>query len=293
MRYGLLEYVNPIVRRTPYATTVTSRGCDGHCTFCTAPRFHGRVPRTRSVGHILSELQALAGQGYREVYFRDETFTHFRERNLHLFRAMLAEGLDLTWICNARVDTLDGEILALMRAAGCHLVKIGVESGSQALLDGVRKGVTLEQTRATFELVRAHGLDSHAHVMLGLPGETEATLEETIRFVQQLEPTTASFGICTPYPGTLLFDTVAREAPEIGDGSALNLGRLHVAGFYNERFCSLSADRLASAVREAYARFYLRPGFLAARTRELRSFATLRRRVTSGARVLDFALRGG
>src|SRR5208337_5113931 len=106
------------------------------------------------------------------------------------------------WIANARVNMVDKDSLQLMRRAGCHLVKFGVETGSAAMLDNYKKGTTPDQAREALRLARTAGLDPHAHIVFGGPGETPETIEQTIRFVLELNPTTASFGILTPYPGT-------------------------------------------------------------------------------------------
>ena len=285
-------YFNPVVRRTPYTTMETSRGCPARCTFCTVPPFFGRQVRVRSAERVLEELFQLVSQGYREVFIRDETFVIDRERNRRICQRMIDTGLDLTWICNARVDALRDEDVALMRRAGCHLIKFGVESGDQAVLDRMGKGIRLEQTRAAFQMCRRHGVDAHAHVMLGCPGETRATLDATLEFVLQLDAATASFGIFTPFPGTAVFDEVARRHPEIGDGSAAEIGPLHVTEFYNRSFTELTPAELERAVRTAYRRFYLRPRYLWRRLRALRGHDELRRWSRAAGQVWLFGFRG-
>jgi anaerobic magnesium-protoporphyrin IX monomethyl ester cyclase len=287
-----LEYFNPVVRRLPYTTMITSRGCAARCSFCTAPAFYGTALRARSADSVLAELRHLAGQGYREVYFRDETFTLFRERNREICHRILDEGLDLAWICNARVGTVDLPSLQAMKAAGCHLVKFGVESGNQGILDRARKGITVEATRQAFAMAAQAGLDTHAHVMVGMPGETRQTLRETLGFVKSIRPSTASFGICTPYPGTALFDEVAKARPAIRDGADADLSVLHTRGFFHEAFTDLTARELAVAVRRAHVEFYLRPGFLAGHARKMTDLQVLRSSLKAGWRILDFSLRG-
>jgi len=179
-----------------------------------------------------------------------------------------------------------------MKKAGCHLIKYGVESGVQELLDNVRKGIRLEDTRKAFALMHQVGIDSHAHMMLGIPGETEETIEQTIRFVNEIEPTTVTFGICTPYPGTPLYEEVAQVHPEIRDGSDSDLGALHKKGLFNSIYTELESDDLESAMKRAYQAFYARPSYIAKTIGRVKSLDDIKRFAKAGTKVLDFAMRG-
>ncbi len=287
-----VDYFNPVVRRLPFTTTQTSRGCPARCTFCTVPEFYGNRGRHRSAEHVLAELREIQDLGYREVFFRDETFTAFRERNMEICEGMLRGGIDLTWICNARVGTIDREAVRLMKRAGCHLIKIGVESGDQGILDRMRKGIRVEQTRADFALLRSEGLHTHAHCMLGCPGETEATIDATVRLVQEIRPSTASFVLLTPYPGTPIFRETARLHPEIRDGTGCDLDRLHTTAFFSDVYTEVPAATLERELRRAYRRFYFRPSYLADRLRDVGSLDELRRLARAGLFVAEFAVTG-
>ncbi len=286
------RYFNPVARRLPFTSMQTSRGCWAECDFCTVPSFFGNKVRWRSAEHVLAEIRQVVNAGTREIMFRDETFTAHKARNAAICQGIIDQGLDVTWVCNARVDRIDEQQVALMKRAGCHLIKFGVESGDQRILDGIRKGITLAQTRAAFAACRAHGVETHAHVMLGCPGETWETVDRTIAFLQELEPATASFGIYTPYPGTDIFDRVQADHPEIADGTDAELGKLHVKGFFNQHFSQLEGHELERAVRVAYRRFYLRPGFLLRRARATASPAELLRRIRAAQRIVQFSVLG-
>ncbi len=287
-----VDYFNPVVKRMPYTTMQTSRGCPGKCIFCTAPAFYGKKYRLRSAKKVLEELREVARLGYREVFFRDETFTVDRRRLFDICEAMLAEGIDLAWIANGRVDMVDREMMTLMKRSGCHLLKFGVETGVDDILRNYKKGVTCEQAEAAFRLAREVGLATHAHIILGGPGETPGTIEKTIRFAKRIRPATASFGIVTPYPGTELFESVAKKRPEIADGSASNMANLHIQGFYSEEICRMSSQQLSRAVVRAYRKFYLRPVYLANRLFSSRSVEELMIQAIGGFNVLLFALTG-
>lgn len=285
-----VDYFNPIVKRIPYTTAMTSRACPSKCTFCTVPVFYGTRVTCRSANNVLLEMRYLRGLGFKEVWFRDETFTVYGKRNRELCRKLIEADLDITWFCNGKVNTVNREILEQMKKAGCHMIKFGVESGVQRILDNVRKGTTLKQTEDAFRLCREIGIDTHAHIMLGMPGETKETVNATIRFARKIRPSTVTFGICTPYAGTEMFDEVARRRPEIKDGSGINLRNLHEKAFFNQYFTDLTAEELESALRRAYRSFYFRPIYALERLTKVRNLDELRRLMMAGTQVLGFGL---
>ena len=287
-----IDYFNPVVKRLPFTTAFTMRGCPGKCTFCSSPSFYGRRIRARSARSVLDELREIRDQGYREVFFRDEIFTVSRARTRAICEGILADGIDLTWICSARVGSVDREMLALMKEAGCHMVRFGVESGSQEILDRIRKEITVGQIEETFAWTRGVGMDTHAHTMIGMPGESEETIKATIGLLLRLEPTIITCGICTPYPGTELFEQVRRACPEVGDGSECDLARLHTHAYYNHLFTPLSAESLERSIRRVYRSFYLRPSYLARMMRRMGSLDEFRRATLAAAQVFDFIVRG-
>lgn len=287
-----VDYFNPAVKRVPYTTMITSRGCPARCNFCTAPFFYGNKARMRSAENVLAELREVIRLGYKEVFFRDETFTAYKVRNRKICEAMIKEKMNITWIANARVNTVDYETMALMKEAGCHLIKFGVETGSDAILQNYQKGTTCAQAEEAFRLAHKVGIDTHAHVVFGGPGETPETIEQTIEFVKKLDPTTASFGILTPYPGTPLFDKVAEIRPEIRDGSMSNMENLHTSGFYSEDICGLDSAYLSKQIVRAYREFYLRPWYLLRRLGSIRSVDQLMILTIAGMNVFRFAFSG-
>ncbi len=287
-----IDYFNPVVKRVPYTTMQTSRGCPGKCNFCTVPSFYGNEFRAQSAGRVVREMKMLKRQGYKEVFFRDETFTAFPKRNKEICLRIIKEGIDLTWVCNSRVDTISLEMMRLMKEAGCHMIKFGVESGVQKILDNINKKTRVDQTRKAFQWAHTVGIDTHAHVMLGCPGETKQTIKRTVEFIKEIAPTTATFGIHTPYPGTKLFERVAKTHPEIKDGTACDLAKIHTEGFFNESFTHLTKGELERSIPWAYRQFYFRPRYLLNWFKRLNSLEELRRISIAGTTILDFSLRG-
>lgn len=288
-----IDYFNPVVKRIPYTTIFTSRGCPGRCIYCSSPVFYGRTIRMRSADSVIEELKVIQSQGYREVFYRDEIFTVSRNRVVEICEGMLKNKINLTWICSARIGTVDKELLQLMKKAGCHLIRFGVESGVQQILDAIQKDITIEQTEQTFKWVHEVGIDTHAHLMLGMPGETIQTISQSIAFVKKIDPTIITVGMCTPYPGTKLFNLVCQAHPEINDGSGCDLQYLHTKSFYNEAFSELSSEELSRNIRRFYREFYLRVPYLLRWFRRIASPDEFRRVVLAGANVFDFIFRGG
>ncbi|MFH0773965.1 MAG: radical SAM protein, partial [bacterium] len=288
-----IHYFNPVVKRMPFTTAFTARGCPGKCTYCSSPSFYGRKIRFRSAEAVLAELEIIRLQGFREVFFRDEMWTVNKKRTIDISEGIIQKKIDLTWICSARVGSVDVETMRLMKKAGCHMIRFGVESGNQQILGSIQKGITLDETRQTFEWTHKIGLDTHAHCMVGMPGETMETIEETRRFVKEIDPSIATFGICTPYPGTPLFSEVIKAHPELKDGSSLDLSMLHTKSFYNEVFTKLSQEELNKAIRKAYRAFYMRPGYILKWLLRIKGLDELKRVILAGTQVFDFSFTKG
>jgi anaerobic magnesium-protoporphyrin IX monomethyl ester cyclase len=284
-------YFNPIVRHLPYMTVSSSHGCPAKCSYCTAPFFHGTRTRFASASKVVADIEFYLSHGIREIYFRDETFTADRQRVIDICQSILDKGLDFTWICNSRVDTIDRDLVFLMKKAGCHLIKFGAESGNQQILDNVKKGITLDQSRKAFQWCKEAAMDTHAHFMIGMPGETHDTMEETLAFACEIEPSTVTFGICTPYPGTPLFRDIFRLDNGIGDGADnAAIERLHTEGDYNNLVCSVEGVELNKTIKRFYRRFYLRPSYIFRSLQRIRSGNMLRNMVIGGFNVVSFAV---
>jgi radical SAM superfamily enzyme YgiQ (UPF0313 family) len=248
--------------------------------------------RYQSAGYVLGQIEYFLKNGYREIFFRDDTFLVDKMRDAAICRGIIERGYDLTWICNVRAGMVDKMTLDLIRSAGCHLIKVGVESGVQEILNRAKKGIKVQQTKDTFYWAKDAGIDTHAHVMLGMPGETADTLKRTVDFVLELNPTTATFGICTPYPGAPLFEDVSQISSELKDGTDSDFSRLHTEGLFNEYYTQLKKEQLAKGVRAAYRQFYMRPSYLFNSLKRIRNTDDIKRFAIAGLNIFDFSLRG-
>lgn len=248
------DYFLPIVNR-PYTLVVPSRGCPHHCTYCTAPSYYGRRLRQRAPARVVDEIEQIAGRGVvQDFTMWSDTFTLDRKFVLEMCRELRARRLDVRWMCNSRVDSIDAEMLAAMQASGCIGISFGIESGVQEILDNVRKGTTVEQGRVAVRMTKAAGIQTLGHFMLGLPGETPATIRQTITYAKDIDPDWAQFYCATPFPGT-----VFREQVQRAGHLAATSWREHELSTPTIATPQLSAAALNRARVRAYVAFYARP----------------------------------
>lgn len=202
-RYALEQFV--LGRRV--APLMSARGCPFPCSYCASHLIFGRKVRRHGIDRVLAEMNELhARWGIDGFEFQDDTFTLDRERTLALCAAIKAEGrADFAWMCYTRADRVDPELLASMRAAGCRYLYLGVESGSQRLLDKVGKGLTVEQNARAISWCRQAGITVGVGIMVGLPTETPEETAQTIRFVVDQKLDQACFNITEPFPGTVMW----------------------------------------------------------------------------------------
>ncbi|HEV8049249.1 MAG TPA: radical SAM protein, partial [Thermoplasmata archaeon] len=207
---------------------LTSRGCPFDCAWCSKPTF-GRSFRQQSVGRVIEELRALRDR-YRVDYVRfcDDVFGIQRAWLEELLGQMDAERLGVRFECLARVDLLKPDLLKRMRAAGLERVYVGVESGSQRMLDTMNRGTKLSQVERAAEALRREGIRQFWFLMLGYPGETMEDIEATLRLFRKFSPEEYSVSIAVPVPGTRFYDAVkdrlkrtVRSAKATSGGRAL------------------------------------------------------------------------
>ena len=258
-RHDLLPletYRAPLVR-SPYAFVVTSRGCPGGCRFCIKHVSYGRSVRVRSPENILAELEFLVGLGIRSVNMYADLFTVSREQVVGLCELILERGLRLPWTCNSRVDFVDPEMLRLMGQAGCKWISWGIESGSEEVLRRAQKGIKLEQVQRALRWSREAGIRNWGYFIIGLPGETEETIQETIRFAKRLPLDLVLFHIAAPYPGSPLFFDVVKEGwfPPGTRWEQVDMDRSTVLDYPH-----LRAEELERWARRAFRAWALRPG---------------------------------
>jgi len=190
---------------------ITSRGCPYHCVYCYHDIF-GYKFRSRSPANIIKEMQLLKDKyEVKGITFSDDTFVLSKKRVYEFCDTLKSSQLDMLWACNGRVNLMNEEMLKKMKDAGCILIGYGIESGSQKMLDAMKKQVSVEQAKKAIELTRKVGIFSSVYMIIGMIGEDETTVWETIKFCQSLG-IYAIFSIMTPFPGTPLY----QEAKKLG-----------------------------------------------------------------------------
>ena len=204
--FPMEEYLqHPVVGLGRDMDLISSRGCPHRCTYCF--QVFGRRFRARSAANIVEEISLLDRRyGLDFVSFQDDCFVVDPARVYEFCDLLDQSGMRIKWSCCGRVNLVDAPLLARMRAAGCVSVNFGIESGSQTILDRVKKGVKVERAKEAVRLVRAAGMRCPTSFMLGTPGETRETAFETVRFCQELQIPLSALMLTTPYPGTPLYD---------------------------------------------------------------------------------------
>ncbi len=248
-------------------TIVTSRGCPFKCTFCSKP-ITGDTWRNRSVDNVLGEWRWLVKDLHAtEIGITDDIWNRDLKRAKELCRRLIAEGLNTTpWVTvhGMKVNYGDAELYQLMKAAGAKRVGFGVESGNQHVLNNIiKKGQTLDMVRDAFRHAKAAGLQTMGFFVLGMPGETEETMEDTIKFAMELDPDLANFMIAAPYPGTRLWDMLEDMGAEIFSHEWQDLAIQDNKAHF--QLNDLQAELVERKWHEAYRRFYMRPNRLARR----------------------------
>jgi hopanoid biosynthesis associated radical SAM protein HpnJ len=293
-----LPFVTPVYQRDltiekyfigylkhPYISIYTGRGCKSRCTFCLWPQtVGGHRYRTRSVGHVIEEI-AWAQKAFpqvKEFFFDDDTFTDDLPRAEAIARAL--GRLGITWSVNAKAN-VPYSTLKVLKDNGLRLLLVGYESGNQQILNNIKKGVRLDVARRFTRDCKALGIVIHGTFILGLPGETRETIQETIRFACEIDPDTIQVSLAAPYPGTALYDEARLhgwlEAERLVDDAGVQVSAIG--------YPHLPRTEIYRSVDEVYRRFYFRPRKMISLGAEmLRDGAVLRRRLAEGYQFLRF-----
>lgn len=277
------KYSPPFVTSGLFDVILTGRGCPFSCVYCSTGAYYGRSYRAHSVDRVLSELHAMKEEYHVESFgIWDDTFTLNKARVLEICRRITEENLRIRWMCMGRVDRVDEETVQAMKKAGCYQIIFGVESGVQKVLDAMKKGITVEQVKTAFAVCRKVGMEASAFFMFGNLGETEEDVQVTINFAKSLAADYASFNICTPYPGTELYQ-LTRQEYSGRDWSSYDALHTDKGGY---------EAILGEYVRKAYREFYLRPGYIWRRAWHLRSPREFFRAAGAGLQVIGRYLTG-
>jgi hopanoid biosynthesis associated radical SAM protein HpnJ len=295
-----LPFVTPVYKRDltienyisgylkhPYMSFYTGRGCKSRCTFCLWPQtIGGHRYRTRSVRHVIEEL-AWAQKAFpqvKEFFFDDDTLTD----NLPRVEALAREigKLGIVWSCNAKAN-VPRATLRVMKDNGLRLLVVGYESGNQKILHNIKKGMRIDVAKRFAKDCRDLDIVTHGTFILGLPGETRETIEETIRFAVEVNPHTIQVSLAAPYPGTFLHKQALENHWLVDEKAELLTQQGTQVASLN--YPHLSHTEIFRSVDDFYKRFYFRAPKIAAIAGEMvRSPETLRRRLREGIEFFRF-----
>jgi anaerobic magnesium-protoporphyrin IX monomethyl ester cyclase len=206
----LQKYRMPLIKG-PFTFIVTSRGCPAGCTYCIKHVSYQFSARLRSPKLLVEEMWQLKKQGIHNIHMYADLFTINRDQVMELCKLMVDEKINIKWTCNSRVDYVDEEMLNWMAKAGCRLISWGIESGNEAILKHARKGANPAKAKNALTWAKKAGIMNWGYFIIGLPGETEETIRQTIDFAKTLPLDIALFHVAAPYPGTPFFFEVVKE----------------------------------------------------------------------------------
>ncbi len=278
----------------PYIDIISGRGCPNRCIFCLWPQvMHGLKYRFRSPKNVVDEIeydiklcpQVLHGG---EFFFEDDTFTVNKERAILICEEILRRNLKITFSVNARVDTADREMFRIMKKAGCRELLVGFESGVQEILDRMNKNITLEQSREFVKLAKEAKLQVHGCFVIGLPGETEETAKQTIKFALSLDIDTIQFSGAVPFPGTKFFSLCEQNGWLLTkDWSKwLSSGEQQSVVEYP----SISQQKINYYVDLGLKKFYFRPSYMLKFLVKTTSWSDLYRKLRGAKNFISYLL---
>lgn len=254
-RWHLLDSIKPNLRGT---NLFSSRGCSFRCTFCqpVLNNLFGKTLRTRSVESVVSEIKYLKEKFSLEaIYFQDDTFTLKKIWIKEFCKRLKDEKIEVLWGCNSRIDILDEEIMRVMHDAGLRVMHIGVESGSQRVLDEIyHKDIKLDYVPDKISLAEQIGIHCLCFFMMGAPGETKEEIEQTIKFATSLKCTEITATIATPLPGTYMYESIKDKYKIIDDFSEFDYYKN--SAFENP---DVSFDELKWLQKKMLIKFYTHP----------------------------------
>ena len=271
----------------PYVSLYTGRGCKSRCTFCLWPQtVGGHNYRVRSPGHVAAEIRQVmqTWPQVREIFFDDDTFTDNLPRAEAIARELGKMGV--TWSCNAKAN-VPRDTLKVLRDNGLRLLLVGYESGNQQILHNIKKGMRIEVAKQFTKDCHELGIKIHGTFILGLPGESKETIEETIRFATEINPHTMQVSLAAPYPGTFLYKQALENGwldeanAELIDDHGVQIAPLH--------YPHLSHTEIFDSVETFYKRFYFRAPKIASIVGEMvRSPQMMKRRLREGVEFFQF-----
>jgi radical SAM superfamily enzyme YgiQ (UPF0313 family) len=278
-------YAYQPTQKRPFINIMLSRGCPNQCTFCDTWYLCGRKLRAFSPQRVINELKYLRENfGITNILFFDDTLTMNQQWINEILDLMIKEKLDITWNCLTRVDCVNSNLLKKMKKTGCEMIAYGVESGSQHILDAMKKGITLDQIRKAFKWTREADIVTRAFFILGYFGETRETIRKTIEFAKELNPDFVNFSILEPFLKTEAWEIAKKNGmlPKEINWDEFSMFNRAMKSFVND----ISKEELVNIMKEAHQKFYLRSSYILKIFRNIKSLPQLISLIQGGIGVL-------
>jgi anaerobic magnesium-protoporphyrin IX monomethyl ester cyclase len=272
-----LPYASEATQYFPWAVITTSRGCPYDCYYCNKLIF-GRKIRYLTPENVLKEIDFLVkNYGIKEISVSDDCFNFDLPRAKKILDLIASRDykIKIRFSNGLRADKIDKEFLEKAKKAGCNYIALGVESGSQEILDRIPKGESLETIEKAVKMIKKSGIPVTCFFMLGLLGDTKETMEKTIAFAKKLNPDIASFNIATPYPGTRMWQLIKDSGGQILMDSWDDFHHTASRAFYS--FPGMSDNKtIEEMLKKAVGQFYFRPSYVLKQVFRIRSFSQIK-----------------
>ena len=278
------DYSSLLAKRVPITTMFTSRGCPFKCSFCNRPHL-GKKFRAHSALRVVEEFQNCLNLGIHEFLIYDDTFTVVKKRVKDICKLVIENKFDIGFDIRARVDTIDEEMLILLKKAGCRGIHYGIEAGTDKILKVLNKGITLEKAKEVFRLTSKHKMQTLAYFMIGSPTETIDDINETFRVCRWLKPDFVHMTILTPFPGTPIYLDGLKTGAISKDywrEFAKKPSKDFSPPFWEENF---SKEQLHDLIIKGYKSFYTRPTYVINKALSVNSWGEFKRKSKAAMKV--------
>lgn len=275
--------------RQPSHSMMTSRGCPFPCTFCYQD-LYGKTYRKHSPQRVVEEMEVLKTKyDAREIAIWDDHFTLLKERVMEICKLIKERNLDIPWSCVSRADAVTPELLQALASANCEFISYGVETGSERMLNVIKKLETKDRIREAFKITKEAGIKIRGYFMLGLYDETLEEMQQTIDFAKELDPDVAGFTLWVPFPGT----TDYKRAVEDGTYSSIPYWETGIVPEFNFLETPVyvpkhvTKEQLIKMHKKAISSFYLRPKYIWKQLKSIRSFDDIKRLYVGAKTVIS------
>ncbi len=280
------KYTSLLSKGNISTTVFTSRGCPFKCSFCDRPHL-GKVFRARTAENVVDELEKCTKMGISEFLFYDDTFAVNRKRVMDICNEVVKRRLDIGWDIRTRVDTVDEDMLASLKKAGCQGIHYGVEAGTEKIMKVLNKGITINKVKEVFDLTRKYKIPILAYFMIGNPTETREDIHSTFKVMRTLKPDYVHITILTPFPGTKIYLDGLKSGiikKDYWREFAENPIPDFVPPHWDEIF---TRDELNNLLIEGYKDFYIRPSYILKRIAKVRSYPEFKKKAIAGLKVFS------